>query len=392
MRMRRRLASAVCALVLASAVVAQQPATAPSTVAEEPLAMDLQEQVLRIAVTVKNIYGREETRQIPVTVFRPAGDGPHPLAIMSHGRATQDRRAGQGRQRYEHLARYLVRKGFVVLVPTRVGYGETYGDFDPEDAGGCNVMRVEPVSMAASDQVLATLEFARTLPYVDAQRWVAIGQSVGGLTTVAVAWRNPPGLVAAINFAGGAGGDPERRPGEPCLPAQIERLWGSKAAGVKVPMLWLYWANDKYWGETYPKRWHQAFTDAGGAAEFHSLPAAGTDGHGALAFDMNTWVPLVEAYLARAGFTRPGTIARPPATPFARLDEIDKVPAQARETNYRRFLDAKKPRAIAIGPSGQSGWATGDWAMGRALGFCQRRGEACRLYAVDDEVVWGAAQ
>ena len=385
MRCALRFVLAGLALAWAAGALAQTPA------AEEPAALDLQEQVQRIAVTVKNLYGREETRQIPVTVFRPAGDGPHPLVIMSHGRATQDRRAAQGRQRYEHLARYLVRKGFVVLVPTRVGYGETYGDFDPEDAGGCNVMRVEPVSMAASDQVLATLEFARTLPYVDARRWVAIGQSVGGLTTVAVAWRQPPGLVGAINFAGGAGGDPERRPGEPCLPAQIERLWGSKAASVKVPMLWLYWANDKYWGESHPKRWHQAFTDGGGSAEFHSLPAAGSDGHGALAFDMNTWVPLVEAYLSRLGFTRPGTIERPPATAFARLDEVAKVPAQARETNYRRFLEAKRPRAFAVGPSGQSGWATGDWAMGRALGFCQRRGEPCRLYAVDDDVVWGAA-
>ena len=385
MRRLRHLASSACALALATGAAAQPVAV------EEPIALDLQEQVLRIAVTVKNLYGREEKRQIPVTVFRPPGDGSHPLAIISHGRATQDRRAAQGRQRYEHLARYLVRKGFVALVPTRVGYGETYGDFDPEDAGGCQVMRVESVSMAASDQVLATLEFARTLPYVDAQRWVAIGQSVGGLTTVAVAWRNPPGLVAAINFAGGAGGDPERRPGEPCLPMQIERLWGSKAASVKVPMLWLYWANDKYWGEDHPKRWHQAFTAGGGRAEFHSLPAAGTDGHGALVFDMDTWVPLVETYLARAGFTQPGTLARPPATAFARIDEIDKVPAQAREANYRRFLDAKLPRAFAVGPSGQSGWATGDWAMGRALGSCQRRGGPCRLYAVDDDVVWGGS-
>ena len=33
--------------------------------------------------------------------------------------------------------------------------------------------------------------------------------------------------------------------------------------------------------------------------------------------------------------------------------------------------------------------SSGDWAMGRALGFCQRRsGDRCKLYAVDDDVVW----
>lgn len=385
----RGLTRLALAFALAAAATGAQ---AQPALPDAEIAQDLQEQIVRIPVTVKNLYGREETRPIPITIFRPRGDGPHPLAIVSHGRATQDRRAGQGRQRFEPLARYLVSKGFAVLVPTRVGYGETFGEFDPENAGGCQVMRVEPVSMAASDQVLATLEFARTLPYVDASRWVAIGQSVGGLTTVAVAWRNPPGLAAAINFAGGAGGDPERRPGEPCTPVQIERLWRDKAASVRVPMLWLYWANDKYWGEETPRRWHKAFTEGGAQAEFHSLPAVGADGHGGIGSDMNTWVPIVEAYLARAGFDKPGTITRPPATAFARIDEIDKVPATARDANYRRFLEAKTPRAFAIGPSGQSGWATGDWAMGRALGSCQRRGEACRLYAVDDEVVWGAGQ
>ena len=73
----------------------------------------------RIPVTVKNLYGREETRTIPLTVFRPAGDGPFPLVVFNHGRATVDRRAAQGRYRPEQAARYLVAKGFVVLVPTR---------------------------------------------------------------------------------------------------------------------------------------------------------------------------------------------------------------------------------------------------------------------------------
>ena len=64
------------------------------------------------------------------------------------------------------------------------------------------------------------------------------------------------------------------------------------------------------------------------------------------------------------------------------------VSATVREGTYRKFLDAKSPRAFAIGPKGAAGYATGDWVMGKALGFCQRRGEPCKLYAVDDEVVW----
>jgi dienelactone hydrolase len=296
-----------CVASIGAALAQAQQAPAD----DHATAQDLHEQVLRLPVTVKNIFGREESRNIALTVFKPVGMGPFPLVIMSHGRATANRRAQQGRQRFEPLARYLVGQGFVVMVPTRVGYGDTYGDFDPEDHGGCSVMRVEPVSIAASDQVLAALQFARTLPYVNASRWVAIGQSVGGLTTVAVASRNPPGLMGAINFSGGTGGDPQNRPGQPCSPVQIERLWRASAATTQVPMLWLYWANDKYWGAETPKRWHQAFVDGGGKAELHTLPAAGTDGHAGLRIDMSTWVPLVEAYLARIGFTQ-GGVPRPP--------------------------------------------------------------------------------
>lgn len=390
LRAVRRCAAAVVLAVLAGQAAAQPAAPSDSA---EVMAVDLREDIQRIPVTVKNLYGREETRTIPLTVFRPAGDGPFPLVIFSHGRAVSERRAQQGRQRFESLSRYLVGKGFVVFVPTRVGYGETYGDFDPEDSGSCNAPRLEPVSIAASDQVLATLAHAKTLPYVDASRWVAMGQSVGGLTTVAVAWRNPPGLVAAVNFAGGIGGNPDTRPGDPCQPGATERLWGAKAATATVPMLWLYWENDKYWGAENPKRWARAWADGGGRVEFHSLPAFGNDGHVGSGNDMDRWVPLVEAYLAKAGFTRSGLVPRPAPSGFAKLDEVDKLPAPAtgpgaREALYRRFLAARPPRAFAIGPNG-SGFATGDWALGRALGFCQaRRGQPCKLYAVDDDVVW----
>ena len=106
---------------------------------------------------------------------------------------------------------------------------------------------------------------------------------------------------------------------------------------------------------------------------------------------MDRWVPLVEAFLAEAGFAASGLVPRPPATRFAHIDEIDQVPvsAERRERLYRPFLASPPPRAFAIGPTGIAAWASGDWALGRALGNCQwRNGQTCRLYAVDDDVVW----
>jgi dienelactone hydrolase len=382
--MRQRLLALLWGLVAACAAAQTVPPA-------EPMARDLHEDLQRLTVTVKDLYGREETRQIPLTTFRPAGDGPFPLVVMNHGRAVTDKRALQGRQRFEPLARYLVSKGFAVFVPTRVGYGDSYGDFDPDNTGNCESLRPQAAAQAASDQVLATVAYAKTLPWVDATRWVVMGQSVGGFTTMAVAARHPPGLVAAVNFAGGAGGNPDTRPGNPCSPTALARLWQDQAAGAQVGMLWLYWSNDRYWGADWPRRWAQAWRDGGGQLDFQQLPSAGKDGHQGMNIDMDHWVPLVEAYLAKAGFTQPGLVARPPASGFAQVDEADKVPTTAvgRDNFYRRFLAAPKPRAFAVGAGGAVGFATGDWAPGRALGYCQaRRGDPCKLYAVDDDVVW----
>ena len=365
-------------------------ATAAAAQTEAPPFRDLREETRQISVTVKDLYSRQETREIPVTIFRPRGDGPFPLVVMNHGRAVSDKRASQGVQRFEHLSRYLVGKGFVVMLPTRVGYAQTYGDFDPEASGDCRSLRVEPMAIAASDQVLATVEFAKTLPFVDATRWLVMGQSVGGLTAVATVGRQPAGLLGAVNFSGGVGGDPEKTPGNPCSPQQVASVFGTFAKGAKASMLWLYWQNDLYWGAGTPRRWHEAWAGGGGLAEFQSLPPIGQDGHGGVSNDMDHWVPLVDAYLARLGFGKPGVVTRPPASAFAKLDEADKLPANqaTKDGNYRKFLESKTPRAFALGPNNASGWASGDWAMGRALGFCARRGEPCKLYAVDNDVVW----
>jgi dienelactone hydrolase len=366
--------------------------------AGERVAADLREEVHRIEVTVQDMYGRQETASIALTSYRPPGEGPFTPVIVSHGRGTLAQRAVQGRQRFELLARYLVAKGFAVFVPTRLGYGDTFAlGFDPEESGPCRAKRWEPMATAASEQALTALAFARGLPWVDGGRWVALGQSVGGMASLAIVARQPPGLAAAINFAGGSGGDPEHRPGEPCGADDLSRLWRAQAAKsvrAGVPTLWIYWTHDRFWGEEIPRRWAEAWREGGGRVAFHQLsPWASepVDGHLGVGLDLDRWVPLVEAFLAEVGFTRPGLIPRPPPSGFARVDEVDQVPlsAERREQLYRRFLVSKPPRAFAIGPDGDAGWASGDWALGRALGNCQwRSGQQCRLYAIDGEVVW----
>ena len=44
-------------------------------------------------------------------------------------------------------------------------------------------------------------------------------------------------------------------------------------------MLWLYAEEDRYYSAAWVRRYHEAFTQAGGVATFRLFPAFGADGH-----------------------------------------------------------------------------------------------------------------
>ncbi|MFN9727947.1 alpha/beta hydrolase family protein [Acidovorax sp.] len=261
------------------------------------------EEQMDVPVPVKNIWGKEVAQTIRVTVWSDdANPRPAPIAIVKHGRAPDAQgRAALGRARYTDASRYLLRRGFVVVVPTRVGYGVSGGE-DVEDTGACNNRNFAPAFAAAAQQMLAALHAVRQRPDVAPDRVLVIGQSFGGASTVALAAMNPPGVQAAINFAGGSGGDPKGRPQNPCSPAVLERTYGQYGAQAKVPMLWIYTENDMFFGPQLPRQWHAAFTQAGGKARFVQFPPHGEDGHSLFTRFPEVWQPAVSEFLDANGF------------------------------------------------------------------------------------------
>ena len=84
---------------------------------------------------------------------------------------------------------------------------------------------------------------------------------------------------------------------------------------------------------------------------------------------------------------------RPRATGFAAIEDIGKVPLHddAARQGYQRFLAVGLPRAIALSPDGRFwNWKAGDFdSITQALTRCsQAAKQTCKLYAVDDDVVW----
>jgi dienelactone hydrolase len=382
-------------VIAAASLLCPAPAAAQDVPKEPPkLAEDIRETIAKLPVTVALPAGKKHTGQMIVTHFRPDGNGPFPVVIINHGRTSgRDKRADPPRWRYTAVARYFVRRGFAVLVPTRLGYGDAGIDPDPEFSGrNCNERDFDAGLVAFIQETGAALDFARTQSWADARLAILVGHSYGGLGTIAASGKNLSGVIAAINFSGGAGGNPQQNPNRPCSPAEITSIMKEAGSRARIPTLWLYAENDHFWGRDWPRQWYAAYTGAGGRADMSMLPPVGDEGHHLLSRGFQTWRPLADRFLEKVGFPPPRSNDAPPSTDFARLDDASRLPHvkdEVKSDGYRKFLAADIPRAFAISPSGAWAWRTGVDAPQQALEGCRKFSKLpCRLYAVDDAVVW----
>jgi dienelactone hydrolase len=268
-----------------------------------PARADTVEEIIEVPMSFKTLYWGEFTRNIKVTVFRDTRKEKSPYLLLSHGRPVASEMFKFTRSRYLSSSRYFVSLGFAVFIPTRVGYGVTGGP-DMEASGTrCDLgIDYNQRLMTAAEQAIAVIEHAKKLPYVDPARGLVVGQSVGGAVTLALSTSDLPGLAGAVNFAGGAGGNPTANPDNPCMPQLIEAVFREYGSKARVPTLWLYSENDRYWGPALPKRWFDAFVKGGGKGKFVPLPPHGNDGHGIFSGDVAAWKPAFEAFIREIGF------------------------------------------------------------------------------------------
>jgi len=276
------------------------------------------EEVIKVPVKVNDAYGKPIAQDILVTVyFDDAAPKPYPVLVLNHGRAPEpEKRAAMGRVRTSANSRWLARLGFVVAVPTRIGYGDSGGE-DVEETGPCNRKNYPPGYTAAAEQTLQVLEFMRQRPDTAKDRAVIMGQSFGGATAITVAAKNPPGVQATINFAGGGGGNPATMPQNPCATPLLERMFAAYGKTARTPTLWVYTENDMFFGPKFPKQWFDAFKAAGGVGEYVLFPPNGESGHGLFTQAPEVWRARVIAFLQANGY------------PDIRAPEARETPAPA---------------------------------------------------------------
>jgi dienelactone hydrolase len=138
-------------------------------------------------------------------------------------------------------------------------------------------------------------------PDADPGRIVLMGVSAGGWGSLAAASQPLKGLVGVVNFAGGRG---SRGPDEVCKPDELVAAAARYGRGSRVPELWIYSVNDRFFGPELARRLHRAFTEAGGQARFVAAPAYGADGHRYIRA-AESWAQEVDAFFGQIGFLAP---------------------------------------------------------------------------------------
>lgn len=179
-----------------------------------------------------DVFYRSGSLRIEAYLYKPDGAGPFPVVIYNHGS-----RDGHERDSvpFKYVGSMLTRAGYVVLVPERRGYGKSDG-LTWRDETRNDPMRLVPRLQEEVDDVLAGIDYLRTLPFADTTRMGIMGWSFGGIVTMLATSRSAAFLVAVDQAGGSLSWDGN---------ASVRSALMSAAGKSKTPTLFLVAKNDR---------------------------------------------------------------------------------------------------------------------------------------------------
>jgi dienelactone hydrolase len=337
-----------------------------------------------------SISGNEVT--LDSYVVRPDRPGRFPLVIMTHGTPS-----GWGDPFFRNIARRtpssfntaavaLAQRGYATLAIMRRGFGRSEGGYVEGLQTPCDYL---PAVRVEADDIVAAIAAARREPWVDPDHIVLLGHSTGGLAMLAVAERNPMGVVGILNFDGGY--HSVTKSGEACSPDRLVSTVGALSRTARVPALWLYAENDQSYGPDLARLMFAAYTAGGAPARLQILSPFGTDGHDLITRAVaGTWLPAVAPFLAELKLPTALTVDLPEPAPLSAPPGLSPD-CQNAFVGYVTIRSDSK--AFAIDDKGGCGLArasrTAAEARDAALTECQSAssGTACHLYAVGQRVL-----
>jgi len=329
--------------------------------------------------------GQNKAVTLEALVVRPDDGQAHPLAVLNHG-APRDGtdRLGMSPGSMRAQAREFARRGWTTVVFMRRGYGTSGGDY-AESSGKCTAPDYVSSGLASAEDIRAVIQAMRDRPYVDGSRIISIGRSAGGFATVALSANPPPGLVAAISFAGGRG---SVRPDEVCVPDKLVGAFATFGRTSRIPMLWVYAENDHFFGPALAGRLYSAFTGAGGHAQFIAASTFGDDGHSLFSEKgLPIWSRYVDDFLAQQNLKLVNQLL--PGWDAASVQYPRGLNAKGKES-YLKYLEASDHKAFVMSSDGHFGWRSGqktsDDALKDATAYCKKDNKtACYAVMIDDQ-------
>lgn len=249
---------------------------------------------------------------LPLPTFaylvRPVGDGPFPLVIMNHGVSLNPTdRSFFPLVEFRDAAKWFAKRGYLVVAPVGTGYGASaidipergiYGPFFSK-IGKCTNPNFHDAGLAIAQVDLWIIDYLAAEKRIVPKDVIVVGQSAGGWASIALSSVNPPQVKAIITFAAGRGGRVGGQPNNNCAPDKLVEATADFGRTSRVPMLWIYVENDTFFGPALSKRMYEAFTAAGGRAEYHLMAPFGDEGHFFIGSPqaIPTWSPLVARFL-----------------------------------------------------------------------------------------------
>lgn len=139
-------------------------------------------------------------RQLHGFLWKPEGSGPFRAIVWNHG---SEKLPGS----QPALASFYTAHAYVFFVPHRRGQGRSPGDYIQDQIAhappGQRAQRMIDLQEAEVDDVIAGLNYLKSLPFVDPAKIAISGCSYGGIQTL-LAGEHDLGVKALVPFAPGA--------------------------------------------------------------------------------------------------------------------------------------------------------------------------------------------
>lgn len=339
-----------------------------------------------VKIEMRNTFFHQS---LQTTVFKPSGDGPFPLFVFNHGHNPGSLKFGhwQERERSLLLTSELLKRGYVVVLPMRRGYAES----GPGSPMGFT---------SQHEDIFAVLDYLKSISYIDMNRIVIGGVSLGGSVSMALSTQkhNIPGLKGVINVAGGLPVDSSFS-----FEHQLKELSNPNNA----PSLWIYGDNDYLTTPEHLDRLIAAYKTNNPRFKVYRLGVfQDSDAHYILyrPSAVKLWMPEIDSFLNELDLPnkiiniislRMSRQAAPLPSGFAPSNDytnaIISVSKQRKEGYLKYLQNEYDAKAFAVSTvNGTWAYSAGiEFAADVALKRCvDRGGITCKLYSINNKVVW----